>query len=406
MMPDFLESSVNTIHQTEDDSSSSCSATSRTDTASSIDTASYADTLSSILDLPSAATFIDEDPHATAAAKQTQRSLLQNFYRGLEYQKDIGQGAVFRVGLYINRSDNREYAVKHAIRSQSHRTIGNRPTGGIFHALQEIRVTSHEALARHENIIRIFGWDMTIHREPVIIAEYACNRTLRDFLRADKLLTSPACNWNLKRNFALDIAAGLSAIHAADIAHGDIKLDNTLVFPHPRRQWYVKLSDFSHSVLGISTKRITAYPGSGIYNAPGVRKREDYITSDLLPNCETFSFGLLVWELLKDGESFLESDWLGSSTIPSAADNSHNISKEAKIAWLENLPHNNLLDRALAFLGTLRTMTSYTSSSFALVFEHSLKDRSGLRSAMSTITSMLDYEDRYTPPSPPWRGFL
>jgi serine/threonine protein kinase len=395
MMSDPPETSVGTINHKFDDNSSSCPASSRTDTASSIDTASYAETLSSILDLPSAATFIDEDPHTSAAAKQTQRSLLQNFYRGLKHQKDIGQGAVFRVGLYINKSDRREYAVKHAIRSQTHRAIGNRPTGGIFHALQEIRVTSHEALARHENIIRIFGWDMTIHREPVIIAEYACSGTLRDFLRANKLLMNPAYTWNLKRNFALDIAAGLSAIHAVDIAHGDIKLDNTLVFPHAKRQWYAKLSDFSHAVVGISTKRITAYPGSGIYNAPGVRKREDCITSDLLPSCETFSYGLLVWELLKDGESFLESDWLGSSTIPSTPDNSHNIPKEAKIMWLEQLPHNNLLDRAIAFLGTLRTMKSYTSSCFCLVFEHSLKDRSGLRSEMSTITSMLDYEDRY-----------
>ena len=360
------------------------------------DTALFAETLSSILDLPSAATFIDEDPNANAAEKQTQRKYLRNFYRDLEYKEDIGLGAVFRVGRYVNKSNKRQYAVKHAIRSAMSRATGNRPSGGIFHALQEIRVTSHEALARHENIVRIFGWDVSIRREPVIIAEYASHGTLRNFLRADKLSKERLCSWNLKRNFALDVAAGLSAIHAADIAHGDIKLDNTLVFPHPKidRKWYAKVSDFSHSVLGISTKRITSYPGSGVYNAPGIRKREDHTTSDLLPSCETFSFGLLVWELLKDGESFLESGWLGQSGIPRTSDDPHSISKDMKIAWLETLPRNNLLDRAMAFLGTLTTMPRMTSSSFSLVFEHCLRDRSGMRAAMSTITSMLDYEDR------------
>lgn len=151
------------------------------------------------------------------------------------------------------------------------------------------------------------------------------------------------------------------------------------------------MSDFSHAVFGVSTKRKSTYPGSGLYNAPEIRRRDAVITSDLLPFCETFSFGLLVWELLMDGESFFDRGWLShlTSVCPSSPS-----TDSPRIRFLERLPRNSLLDKALAYLHSCTSLLPIPRSVFALVFEHSLKDHSSLRSDMSEIAAMLDVEDR------------
>jgi serine/threonine protein kinase len=281
--------------------------------------------------------------------------------------------------------------VKHAKLGGKLRDGGNNPAGGIFSALREIQVNFHDALKRHENIVEIMGWDWSEKRVPVILTEYAENGTLREFVHRHCSATKEHSWYELKRNFALDIASGLCALHASDVAHGDVKLENTLVFPHPERGWHTKVSDFSHAVFGISTKRKSTYPGSGLYNAPEIRRRSAVITSDLLPRCETFSYGLLLWELVKDGQSFFDMNWMH---MRSDAQPSSPMLEGSRIACLERLPPDALLDRALAFLGTCSTIPAPGRSLFALVFEQSLKDRSPRRSDMSTIATMLDQQDR------------
>lgn len=347
----------------------------------------------SFLDLPSSGTStIDEDPNQSKTAAQSQQAHCKHLYRQLVLIKQVGEGAVFQVGLYKHR-DGRQFAVKHAKLGGKRRDGGNNPAGGIFSALREIQVNFQDALKRHENIVEILGWDWSEKRVPVILTEYAENGTLRDFVQAHSTaMRSRSQSWDtLRRGFALDVAAGLSALHASDIAHGDVKLENTLVFTHPKRQWCAKVSDFSHAVFGISTKRKSTYPGSGLYNAPEIRRRSAVITSDLLPRCETFSYGLLVWELVKDGECFFDTNW---SRVLNATEISNSILEGSRIQCLESLPPNALLDHALAFLGTCSSIPPLGRSLFALVFEHCLKDRSPRRSDMSTIATMLDYEDR------------
>jgi serine/threonine protein kinase len=342
----------------------------------------------SFLDLPASTTAVDEDPTQSKTAVQMEQAQCRHLYRELTLQKQVGEGAVFQVGLYLHR-DGREFAVKHARLGSRRRDGGNNPAGGIFSAMREIQVNFHDTLKRHQNIIDIMGWDWSEKRVPVIITEYAGNGTMRDFLQAPSSFPK---GFDLKRNLALDVASGLCALHASDIAHGDVKLENTLVFPHSEQGWCAKVSDFSHAVFGVSSKRKSTYPGSGLYNAPEIRRRDAVITSDLLPSCETFSYGLFVWELLKDGQCFFDTGWICNSNTSNPSNSSMDVM--SRIACLERLPPNTLLNRALAFLGGCSSLTRYGRSMFALIFEHTLKDRGTRRSDMSIIASMLDQEDR------------
>lgn len=188
----------------------------------------------SFLDLPSTASAAKADSNQTNSAIQSQQAFCKNLYRDLIFRKQIDEGAVFQVGLYVHK-DGRNFAVKHAKLGGKRKDFGGNPAGGIFSALREIQVNYQEALKRHQNIVHIFGWDWSEKRVPVVITEYAEKGTLRDFLKAQSQAFREGKWSGLKRNLALDIAAGLCAMHASDIAHGDVKLENALVFAHPER---------------------------------------------------------------------------------------------------------------------------------------------------------------------------
>lgn len=92
----------------------------------------------------------------------------------------------------------------------------------------ELRVLTEEHIKRHENVAKLLGvsWHPNGNSIcPILIMELACeeHRTLKEYLC---LPTS------LKTRFALlrDVLEGLSALHAMDVVHGDIKPENVLMF--------------------------------------------------------------------------------------------------------------------------------------------------------------------------------
>ncbi|KAK3381839.1 kinase-like domain-containing protein [Podospora didyma] len=233
-------------------------------------------------------------------------------------------------------------------------------------ALKEIQVGTHQFLQDHPNITDLVGWDWDENGAPVLFTAYAENGTLKEFLNIDSDVTM-----GQRRMFALDVACGLHALHTADVAHGDAKLANTLIFPDPRAagKWVVKVSDFSHSVFGISSRRVTTYPGSLLYNAP-----------------ESYSFGLLAWGFLKNGEPYFDSGW-SRSTLQGSDVTDHQT-------FLYYLRKDELLELANSFLITHFNKTSkYDYLLFGQIFEMTLRDNANRRKDVQAIAIALDYCD-------------
>ena len=93
--------------------------------------------------------------------------------------------------------------------------------------LKDIEVMHHPPLAEHENILSLlgYGWGLTKGDVlPFIVTEFAQLGTLREYLQAQNL--------SLQAKLALcsQVACGLNRLHWAGVAHGDLKLENVLVF--------------------------------------------------------------------------------------------------------------------------------------------------------------------------------
>lgn len=334
---------------------------------------------------------IEEDPYRSrntvAHARSSHRPRL---YRESQYVRGIGEGAVFQVSLYEHKGV--QFAVKKAKatpQSEKHGLRAQAATGTLV-ALQEIQVVSSAVLRRHPNIIDIFGWDWDHDGLPVLFTNYAELGTLQDFLRSQ---TQYSLTMAQRRSFALNVACGLHALHATNVAHGDIKLANTLVYPDPRmpKSFIVKVSDFSHSVFGLSSRRITSYPGSALYNAPEVRSRYALIPSDRLPRCESYSFGLLAWEILKNGTSYFEETWSNRlSTLVAGK-----TSEYSHVDLLHEFRPDEILELSVQYLHSFYQMQAscYDFHIFNRVFQMTLKDNPSLRKDMGQIAATLDYCD-------------
>ncbi|KAK3315411.1 hypothetical protein B0H66DRAFT_565331 [Apodospora peruviana] len=353
-----------------------------------LDTASSSRTWLPILGI------LEEDPYRSrntlANARSSHRS---KQYRESTKVMGLDGGAVFDVSLY-RHPEKGLFAVKKTKQKDSR--DDPRPRGGarrditnsIVIALREIQVGSHAFLQEHSNIIDMLGWDWDEKGAPVVFTAYAEEGTLKKFLG-----THPEVSMYQRRLFALDIACGLHALHMADIAHGDVKLANTLVFPARRENngWIVKVSDFSHSVFGISSRRSTTYPGSRLYNAPEVRRRDATIPSDRLPRCESFSYGLLAWELLKNGEPYPDSTWIRAASSSQNGTGSDSINQQD---FLDSLKEDGLLNLATSFLLSRFDSTSrYDYLLFGRIFEITLRDNPKHRADMQAIAMSLDYCD-------------
>ncbi|KAL4723028.1 hypothetical protein ACLX1H_010269 [Fusarium chlamydosporum] len=248
---------------------------------------------------------------------------------------------------------------------------------------EEVRVISDLILRCRNHTINTGQWDWSENQIPTFFTFYTEQGTVRNFLQRNNTVFLPQ-----KRNFAIDIASGLHALHAADVAHGDINLDNTLVFPNPNNDgsWMSKVSNFTSSIFGLSSRRQTLYSGTTLYSAPEVRGRHAPILSDQLIQCESYSYGLLAWEIIKDGDNYFDPCW-----IEEDSDTNETLCRED---YLKTLPVDGLLSHALSFL-----CSRYTTSSsldvhlFYHVLRLSLKDNPMCRKDLATIALALDYCD-------------
>ncbi|KAF2805772.1 ankyrin [Mytilinidion resinicola] len=238
----------------------------------------------------------------------------------------IGQGSQFTVFLDASAAIQDDHSGKivegkgkvvKRVRISKMALKNDEDLGSNEQYLQTLRHLELEVLSlgllRHRNIVRLLGWGYDYEDRytpiPILFMEAAL-APLDEFLLSEKkgegpLVALGAKRWDVKYHFALDVAAGLEAIHGLNIVHGDVKPENVLVFRHDdlKIPYVAKLSDFGVCVdMRVDGQRVTpeSYLGTTSWTGSevGVGQWNDDVhgifTPELLKNFDSYSFGLLL----------------------------------------------------------------------------------------------------------------
>ena len=250
----------------------------------------------------------------------------------------------------------------------------------------ELRILSHTKLRKHSNILNILGLCVDEHTgQPSLslVLEYSSLGSLSSFLRDRQGSISASDHVDL----AFQTAQGLAALHELQICHGDVKTQNILVFLEEEK-WIVKLSDFGQSTIAVRDSPSTTVEckiGTRLLNAPEIRNglamNDPSFDIDAAMRTDIFSFGLMIWEVLKNGRSFFDRSWMITGTDKTDV--------EQMEAYLNSLPPNGVYHYSLAFLDSL-DLDIPNQGRLSAVFECSLQDEPQRRAGILTLTKILD----------------
>lgn len=110
-----------------------------------------------------------------------------------------------------------------SVKNEEDENFGSR----LYDALMELKVSWHEPLRKHPNIVHMhsFVWDIQSNNAdalaPSLIMEYADLGTVHDFQDPGRL----TLHSDSKLQIALDIAEGLDFLNQCGIIHGDVKCE-------------------------------------------------------------------------------------------------------------------------------------------------------------------------------------
>ncbi|KAL8645702.1 MAG: hypothetical protein Q9210_006559 [Variospora velana] len=180
----------------------------------------------------------------------------------------------------------------------------------VQHAFREITQLCNPSLRTHPNIVRLVSWGMSLDAleavnvdslsAPLLILERAhCD--LAQLIRSQDYETAP---FEELCHLSLDVGNGLGAVHSAGIVHGDLKLENILIFEEQSTsgRWTAKLCDFGSAVSTspMSESRESAsYLGSETWLPPECYEKlllGKPLPRSLVP-CDVFVYGLVVWAI-------------------------------------------------------------------------------------------------------------
>lgn len=221
----------------------------------------------------------------------------------------LGRGATYTVERR-EATGKKVVAIKHIRQDEDKRFPGSSESVISRHRLQsvllEVRVLLHPFLRRQRNIIRLLahGWDEEIL--PFLVIEFA------DLGTANTYLQNGERSWNNMARLVVDVASGLVVLHDCGIVHGDVKLENILMFSEAGGGFVAKLSDFGF--CGVEVLGEYQYLGTRLLNAPEIRHPEylHAVHAGLaFMKCDIYSFGLLAWETFNNGHRFYTSKNIG-----------------------------------------------------------------------------------------------
>lgn len=178
----------------------------------------------------------------------------------LEEDAILGEGETFTV--HRCKLGSQLVAVKH-LKVQSLAENVSKFSHRLRAILMELRIMCCEHLRGHPNIISLLGYGWRYEQQtilPYIVVDHSPHGTLRDYLKSGTPLKS-----FMKKSLIQDVARGLDALHMSGIVHGDLKLDNVLVFDRCNDSSsgrIAKICDFGHSILLLGDAEELVYRGT------------------------------------------------------------------------------------------------------------------------------------------------
>jgi serine/threonine protein kinase len=266
---------------------------------------------------------------------------------------------------------------------------------GFEHIVRELRILGHEQLRKHGNIINLEGVcldDFNGLPSLALVMEYSELGTLRAFLIENAETFSP----DERINFVLQAGRGLEALHHLRVCHADVKIDNALVFKSLSEKngissWVVKISDFGQSVIASRDDpdgRVPCRPGTHLLEAPEIRRGQAFqdpcFNIQAALQTDVFSFGLFGWEVMKNGQGYVDMAWLELSGQQMDVDIVEN--------FLNNMPDDSLFCYAADFArgfddkSVVQVLLSF--------FEGALRDQPQSRRTMSELMVTLALQDK------------
>lgn len=139
----------------------------------------------------------------------------------------------------------------------------------------------------------------------VIVMEYACMGDLFEFVTARERLSE-----DLTRIYARQLVSSLEYLHDLGYIHGDIKLENILLFPNN----VLKLTDFGFARRWSPLERQKVSSGTLQYSAPCLLRQEPFFG----PEIDIWAFGVVLYQMvvgrdpfaMKEGELYSEFKFL------------------------------------------------------------------------------------------------
>ncbi|KAK0372058.1 hypothetical protein CLIM01_10583 [Colletotrichum limetticola] len=166
-------------------------------------------------------------------------------YEELAREEALGEGETYLVEK-CSVAPRTIFAVKHLKMGNTadDKLIRRRLTALTF----EAKIMRHPPLRAHPNIPSLIGYGWNLRGNlvmPFLVVEYAPFGTMREYLNKQTLKLAHI------EMLLGDAASAIGALHACGIVHGDVKLDNVLVFPSRERPTnaLAKLTDFGHALI-------------------------------------------------------------------------------------------------------------------------------------------------------------